>query len=82
MSVPTDNNIIVKDYNKIIKYKDFKIDFEKMGHLKTIIVSAIVGVLGRIKKGRDKHINQISAHIEYRRLDYLLWKVLSMWLEN
>ena len=29
MSVPTDNNISVKEYNKISKYKGQKIEIEK-----------------------------------------------------
>ena len=29
MSVPTDNNVSVKKYNKISKYKDLKIEIEK-----------------------------------------------------
>ena len=29
MLVPTDNNISVKEYNKISKYKDMKIEIEK-----------------------------------------------------
>ena len=34
MSVPTDNNISVKEYNKISKYKHMEIETEKMWHLK------------------------------------------------
>ena len=35
MSVPNDNNLSVKEYNKISKYKDLEIEIEKMWHLKT-----------------------------------------------
>ena len=30
MSVPTDNNILVKEYNKISKYNDQEREIEKM----------------------------------------------------
>ena len=30
MSVPTDNNISVEEYNKITKHKDLEIEIEKM----------------------------------------------------
>ena len=34
MSLPTDNNISVKEYNKISKHKDFEIYIEKWDNLK------------------------------------------------
>ena len=57
MSVPTDNYISVKEYNKISKYKYLEIEIEKTRHL---IVPLLVGALGMIKKGTDKHINKIA----------------------
>ena len=60
MVVPTDNSISVKEYDEINKYKNLKIEIEKMWHIKTIIVPVIVGTLGMIKKGKDKHINKIT----------------------
>ena len=47
--------------NCMIKYKDLEIEIEKMCHLRTTSVGVIVGALGMIKKGRDKHINMIST---------------------
>ena len=35
MSVPTDYNISVKEYNKITEYKNLEIEIEKIWHLKT-----------------------------------------------
>ena len=35
MSVPTDNNISVKEYNEISNYKDQETEIEKLWHLKT-----------------------------------------------
>ena len=51
--VPTDNNVSLKEYNKIDKYKDVEIEIEKMWHLKTTIVPVIMGALGMIKKRID-----------------------------
>ena len=56
MSVLTDNNISVKDYNEISKYKDLKIKIEKIWHLKTTTLPITIGVLSMIKKSTDKHI--------------------------
>ncbi len=49
MSMPTDNNESVKEYDKN-KYKDVKIEIKKMQCLKTDIMSAIVGTVGVIAK--------------------------------
>ena len=59
MSVPTDNNISVKEYNEISKYKDLEIEIEKNWHLKTTTLPVKVGALDIIKKRTDKHINKI-----------------------
>ena len=47
--MPTDNNISLKENNKIGKYKDLEIN-----DLKTTIVPVIFRELGMIQKGRDK----------------------------
>ena len=49
MSVPIDN-ISVKEYNNISKYKDLEIEIEKMRHLKIAILPVIMGILSLIKK--------------------------------
>ena len=59
MSGPTHNNRSVKEYNKIIKYKNLEIEIEKMLHLKTTTVPVRMGDLGMIKKG------QINTFIKY-----------------
>ena len=61
MSVPTNNNISVKKYDKISKYKDLKIEVEKIWYLKTYTMPVILGALGMIKKETDRHINKIPG---------------------
>ena len=55
MSVPTDINISVKEYNKIIQACKLIL---KMWHFKTTAVPVIAGAQGIIKKGTEKHIQQ------------------------
>ena len=84
LSVPTDNNISVKEYNKISKKNDLDIEIEKIWHLKTTAMLVIVGARGIIKKGTDKHIIKIPDspslyHIQKIALCgtvHLLWKIL------
>ena len=59
-SMSTDN-VSIKEYKKISKYKHLYIEIEKMWHIKTTIVPVIVGALGMIKKGTDKYINKIPG---------------------
>ena len=68
MSVSTDNNISVKEYNKISKYKDLEIEIEKKsGTLKQPIMTVIVGVRGMIKKGTDECITRYLALLAYMK---------------
>ena len=55
MSGPKDNNKSVKEYYKISKYKDLKIEMEKYEHWSTTNVPVILGALGMIKKRKYKH---------------------------
>ena len=72
----------MSEYNKISKYKEVTIETGKMWPLKTTI---IVGALGMIKKGTDKHINKIPGNssqyekqIAFCRIAHLLKRVISM----
>ena len=61
MTILTDNNISVKEYDKISKYKDLLQKLRKCGTLKIISMRVIVEALGMIKKGTDKYINKIAG---------------------
>ena len=50
MSIPTDQNISAKEFDKISKYKDLEIEIQRMWKLRTSTVPVIVGALGMIKK--------------------------------
>ena len=51
--VCTNRYTSIKEYYKIIKYKDPKAIWD----FKTTTIPFIVGAIGMIKKGTDKHIN-------------------------
>ena len=50
MSVPTDQNIAAKEFDKLSKYKDLEIEINRMWNLKAITVPVIIGALGMLKK--------------------------------
>ena len=63
MSVATDNNISVKEY-RISKNKDMEMKIKKIWHFKLATVPVIVGALGMIRKGIDKHIQKKPGKYE------------------
>ena len=47
-----------------------KIEIEKMWYAKATTVPVIVGALGMIKKGSDKHINKMLV-MKYKKLHFV-----------
>ena len=61
MVVPSDQNIKLKEFQKLSKYKDLEIEVNKMWKLKTKIILVVIGVLGMIKNGTQNFIDQIPG---------------------
>ena len=86
MTIPTDRNISVKEFDKLSKYKDLQIEIERMWHLKTTIVPVVVGALGMVKKGIQNHLNTIPGEPNLQEIQkivltsttHLLRKALSI----
>ena len=86
MAIPSDRNTPVRVAEKLTKYKDLEIDITKMWGLKTITVPVVIGALGVVKKGIEKHIDKIPGKINITELQkiallgtsHILRKVLSI----
>ena len=86
MTIPTDRNISVKEFDKLSKYKELQIEIERMWHLKTTIVPVVVGSLGMVKKGIQNHLNTIPGEPNLQEIQkivltsttHLLRKTLSI----
>ena len=63
MSIPSDSNISAKEFEKLSKYKDLKIEIAKMWKMKTKTIPVIVGTLRMIKKGTKKYVNEIPRNL-------------------
>ena len=61
MKIPTDKNVSVAEFEKLSKYKDLEIEVEKLWHMKTVTIPVVIGALGMIKKGTDKHLKKIPG---------------------
>ena len=57
----TDNNISVKEYNRISKYKDIEKEIEKMWYREASIVVKIIGAFDIIKAAEYRHIKKIPS---------------------
>ena len=85
-AIPSDRNTSVKVAEKLSKYKDLEIEITKMYGLKTITVPFVIGALGVVKKGIEKHTDKIPGKINSTELQmiallgssHILRKVLSM----
>jgi hypothetical protein len=50
VAIPWDRNVIKKENEKILKYKDFTIEIQRMWNVKTRVIPAIIGATGIISK--------------------------------
>ena len=72
MSIPTDRKIPAKEFDKLSKYKDLEIEIQRIWKLRTSIVPVIVGVLGIIKKGCQKHLDTISVESQLQEIQKIV----------
>ena len=72
MSVPSNSNISAKESQKLSKYKDLEIDIAKMQKMKTKTIPVIVLVLGIIKKGTQKYVNEIPGNLSLAEIQKIV----------
>jgi hypothetical protein len=54
VAIPGDRNVIKKEAQKILKYKDLTIEIQRMWNVKTRVIPVIIGVTGTISKSFRK----------------------------
>ena len=59
MKIPADKNVSAAEFEKLSKYKDLEFEIEKLSHMKTVTIPILIGALGMIKKGNEKHPEKI-----------------------
>jgi hypothetical protein len=80
----SDRNLIKKEGEKILKYKDLTIEIQCMWNVKTKAIPAIIGVTGTISKLFRKYVSNIPGKHEVEELQKtailgtarVFWKVL------
>jgi len=63
-----DRNVIKKEPGKILKYKDFIIEIQRMSNVKTKAIPVIAGATGTISKSLRQYLNSVPGKHEIKEL--------------
>jgi hypothetical protein len=66
--IPGDRNVIQKESEKILKYKDLTIEIQRMWNVKTRVIPVIIGATGTISKSFRKYVSTIPGNHEVKEL--------------
>jgi hypothetical protein len=68
VAIPGDKNVIQKEAEKILKYKDLTIEIQRMWKVKTRVMPVIIGATGPISKSFRKYVSTIPGNHDVREL--------------
>jgi hypothetical protein len=66
--IPGDRNVIKKEAEKILKYKDLTTETQRMWNVKTKVIQVIIGANGTISKSFRKYVSNIPGKHEVMEL--------------
>jgi hypothetical protein len=71
--IPGDRDVVQKEAEKILKYKDLTIEIQRLWNVKTRVIPVIIRATGTISKSFRKYLSTIPGNHElrnYRKLPY------------
>ena len=68
VAISGDRNVIKKEAEKILKYKDLKIEIQRMWNVKTKVIPVTNGATGTISKLFRKHVSNIPGKLEVKEI--------------
>ena len=68
VAISGDRNVIKKEAEKILKYKDLTIEIQRMWNVKTKVISVIVGATGTVSKSFRKYVSNIPGKYKVKEL--------------
>jgi hypothetical protein len=71
VAIPGDRNVIQKEADKILKYKDITTEIQHMWNVKTRVIPVIIGATGTISKSFIKYVSTIPGNHEVNPLPSL-----------
>jgi hypothetical protein len=66
VAIPGDRNVIQKEAEKILKYKDLTIEIQRMWNVKTRAIPVIIGATGTILKSFRKYVSTVPGNHDVR----------------
>jgi hypothetical protein len=84
VAISGDRNLIKKEAEKILKYKDLTTEIQRMWNVKTKVIPVLIGATGTVSKSFRKYVSNIPGKHEVKELQktailgtaQILWKVL------
>jgi hypothetical protein len=61
VAIPSDKNVIQKEAEKKLKYKDLSIDIQRMWNMKCFVIPVIIGATGIVSKSLQKYLETIPG---------------------
>jgi hypothetical protein len=68
VAISGDRNVIKKEAEKILKYKDLTMEIQHMWNVKTRVIPVIIGATGTISKSFRKYLSNITRNHEVREV--------------
>jgi hypothetical protein len=68
IAISGDRNVIKKEAEKILKYKDLTMEIQRMWNVKTKGIPVIIGATGTISQAFRKYVSDIPGNHEVKEL--------------
>ena len=68
VAISGDRNVIKKEAEKILKYKDLTIEIQRIWNVKTKVMPVIIGATGTVSKLFRKYVSNIPGKHEVKEL--------------
>jgi hypothetical protein len=85
VAISEDRNVIEKEAEKILKYKDLTIEIQRMLNVKAKVIPVIIGAIGTISNSFRKYVSETPGNHDVKELQktailgtaHILQKVLT-----
>jgi len=68
VAISGDRNVIKRETEKILKYKDLTLEIQRMWNVKPKVIPVIIGTTGTIPKSFRKYVSNIPGKHEVKEL--------------
>jgi hypothetical protein len=68
VAIPGDRNVIKKEAENILRYKDLKIEIQRMWNVKTRAIPVVIGATGILSRSFRKCVSDIPGNHDVKKL--------------